>query len=146
MMPLIQTPDDVARLREIAGRWVGTPYAPGGCVHGPQGGIACHMVPSVILREFGHKAPIAPPRGGLLKSQIVGFMVEWLNSYPEHFRKVEEILPGDVVVMAIPYGHLTLALDKSEIIHVWQGTGVHFTNFSALSFRYELRGIWRPIK
>lgn len=145
MRPLVETKEDVARLREIARSWCDTPYTPDGAVKGH--GVSCHQLPSAILQEFGFKGPEAPAKQGLLKSQIAQAMVDFLNAHPEYFEKVEgDPMAGDVIVSVFGYGHLVLALDNGDACHAWQRQGAHIASMSGDKVDSRKIGIWRPLK
>ena len=145
MKPLIETPDDVAKLRAIAESWCGTPYTPDGAVKGF--GVSCHQAPSAVLQEFGFTGPKAPAKGGLLKAQIAQAMVDFLNGHPEHFAKVEgPAQPGDILVTVFGFGHLVLALDRGDVFHAWQKAGAHIGSAVGDNVDSRLIGIWRPLK
>jgi cell wall-associated NlpC family hydrolase len=146
MTPLIQSDDDVSRLCAIAESWIGTPYAPDGVVKGY--GCSCQNLPSYILSEYGSKAPSAPPRGCLMKNEILGVTEQWLDNHPEYFSRVataDEIKPGDVILISAGYGHLALAIDCGELIHVWQRTPAHRTTYKDQLTLSRIKGIWRPL-
>lgn len=143
MTPLIQTPEDMAKLRAIAETWVGTPYAPDGAVKGA--GASCHLVPAEILREFGMALPPIPRRTGMTKREIGPTMAAWLDSHPAIFSRVDSPHPGDLILTEIPFGHLALLLDRGEIVHAWQREGTHVAAYEPAKLTDRVRGYWRPL-
>lgn len=144
MIPLIETEEDAARLREIARSWLGTPYAPDGAIKGS--GVSCQLLPSAILQEFGFGGPPAPARGEILRVQILDRMRDWLDLHTRWFAAVDSPACGDVIVTAVPMGHLALMLDSQRLINCWGGRGVCMDILTGHITRHRLAGIWRPLK
>ncbi|MDX2187803.1 MAG: hypothetical protein SFV32_12780 [Opitutaceae bacterium] len=146
MRPLIETPEEIEQLEAEARSWLGTDWVPDGAVKG--GAVACHKLPSEIIRARGFAGPLAPPRGGLKKEGLLKAMVEWLASHPEWFERVpdgkENIRPGDVLVTDEGYGHLALALSRCNAIHCWRLDGVQIQSYLADNCRVV--GVWRPLR
>mgnify|MGYP001232473593 CR=1 FL=1 len=140
--PFIATAD-LARLRTAAEAWVGTPYAADGCVKGA--GCSCQLLPSAVLHELGHTHPPAPARGTLRKVELLPAMRAWLEAHPEHFAPValDAIAPGDVLLINAGTGHLALALERGDMLHVWQHTGAHISARANIVTR--IVGAWRPV-
>ncbi len=144
MKRLIETEEDVTRLRLIAEGWIGTPYAPDGAVLGA--GISCHRAPAVVLEEFGMALGEVPSRKGLIKAQIGGVMRDWLDAHPLFQRNESAPTPGDVIVSEIPYGHLGLVLDRGEVFHSWARDGAHIAKLDLGELQGRILGIWTPFK
>jgi cell wall-associated NlpC family hydrolase len=146
MSPLIATSEDADRLRAIAATWIGTPWVSQGMVKGT--GASCTGLPYAILAEFGHAAPVPPPRLSVLKRDIFSACDEWLTEQAAHFAPIEttEIVTGDVLLFDCGIGHMAIALGGFEIVHSWQNGGAHYSNFKEAKFNSRLRKAWRPIK
>lgn len=142
--PFIRTPEQVAALRAAAESWCDTPYAGAGCVKGF--GCSCQNLPSAVLRELGHVHPLPPERGTLGKAQILPTMRAWLDAHPDCFAPAtaEDIAPGDVLLWSVGTGHLSLALDRGEILHIWQHRTAMICTRVGLS-TCRLVGVWRPL-
>ena len=142
--PFIRTPEQIAALRAVAESWSATPYAAGGCVKGA--GCSCQNLPSAVLRELGHVHPLPPERGSLGKAELLPTMQAWLDAHPDCFAPVApaDIVPGDVLLWHVGTGHLSLALDRGEILHIWQHRSAMICTRVGLS-SCRLVGAWRPL-
>lgn len=147
MESLIKSHEDIERLRTLAEAWKGTPYAPDGAVRGKDGGISCHRVPYQILVEFGMALEEVQGRAGVTKSGMADAMVSWLDGHSDAFKRIQSPEPGAVICMDVPIGHLVLALDRGEVVHVWHPHGVIIEAFEQVRrSRERVRGIWRPLR
>jgi cell wall-associated NlpC family hydrolase len=145
MKPLIQTPEDIARLRAIADSWVGTPWVADGAVKGT--GVSCSMLPYAALAEYGHGAPLPPKRATITKREIFPLMERWVAEHPEFYVRVDQndIRAGDVLIFYIGIGHMALAFGDGVFLHCWQTAGVHFSNLANGALSDRLKSVWRPI-
>lgn len=146
MKPLIETHEEAARLREIALSWIGTPWVADGAVKGT--GASCSMLPYAVLAEFGHEAPLPPSRQGILKRDILPTMLTWLGEHTDCYGEIAraEIGCGDVLVFDFGIGHLALALGGTDMLHAWQTSGAHLSNFKDAKMASRLLRAWRPFK
>ena len=147
MRPLINTPEDIARLMAIAQSWVGTSYVADGASKGV--GSSCSMLPYAILTEFGFLTAHPPGRNQMPKKEILPLMVADLASREgisfQRIAAVASIECGDVLVFDAGIGHMVLALSKRTGIHSWQNVGAHMVVFDNKPFINRIVGIWRPV-
>ena len=145
MRPLIESPEEIARLVEVARAWEGTRWCSDGAFKGH--GVSCNMLPYAILAELGHVAPPPPARAGMLKKDILPTMEMWFPMYPECYAACakDEIRPGDVLLYNAGIGHLALALDQVNIIDSYAAIGAQIRTRTNIKLADRLLSVWRPI-
>lgn len=134
------------KLNQIAATYIGTPHINGGQIKGV--GLDCCTLMSAIYKEIGVDIPVA-----------TGYSADWfcrrgcelIKPYlDEHFDKVEELQPGDLVSFSYgraKFAHLAMYLGGGRLIHCGADQGVELTDFNNPSFFKagisRIAGYWR---
>jgi cell wall-associated NlpC family hydrolase len=146
--PWFSTPERIARLREVAKSWQGTPYVQSGAVKGS--GASCHRLAGAVLAEAGFPIPEVPERGGIRMAQYREAMKEWLEGHCESFMpvKLDELRPGDVLLCQIGIGHIALFLggQGEEVLQVLRNVQTHCVSFNDPQARKYVLCAYRPIE
>lgn len=152
MKPYFESVERVARLKAVAGSWVGTPFAAHACVRGA--GVDCIHFVAEVLRECGqlpgYEFPAYRLDGGehLQESQVTG----WLRAHPL-FIEVDvkdPRMPGDVLEFRIGAGvshHVGLMGDVITQ-RIWSslgGSGLQVRVLRDGTWGRRLVRAWRPM-
>jgi hypothetical protein len=145
---LIKTP------RQVAARWIGTPWRANSDVCGPNGGVSCHLLPRAILVEAGllsHDFPkvIGDPHASRHSTHSI--IEAFLDARPE-FQRLEfspgslpPLEPGDLLGFRLRscIDHLGLVLSGNQFIHVLLHQCTTLDPIPDPTWSRRIRALWR---
>jgi cell wall-associated NlpC family hydrolase len=134
----------------VAESWIGTPCAPNSAVKGPGGGVSCHNLVAAVLVECGCLPAFDVPQGRMdwARHNSTSIIEAYMDAHPSFERIVvgDQLQPGDI--LGYQYGrcvhHLSLALDRGELVHVFRQVGAIKGTINDPTFSSRLKRIWRP--
>lgn len=139
-------------LNEVAGRWMGTPFAANACVPGPEGGVSCHGLMAAIYIEMGVlREDVEIPFGRATRGRFSreSEIVPWLSSRPEFLAlpMAAPMEPGQLLGFQIGQcvSHLGVVLDPSSFLHCLKGPGVMRSSMEDATWLSRLVARWAPL-
>jgi len=139
-------------LRDIAGRWIGTPFASNACVPGPQGGVSCQGLAAAIYVELGVLPPdVEIPVGRMTRGRFSreSEILPWLASRREFLQLPTTAAPEPGQLLGFKIGHclnhLGVMVDSGQFIHCLEGPGVMVSSLEDATWFPRLAGRWAPL-
>ncbi|MBN8245873.1 MAG: hypothetical protein J0L84_00355 [Verrucomicrobia bacterium] len=139
-------------LPEIAGRWLGTPFASNACVPGPTGGVSCQGLAGAIYVELGVFSPdVEIPVGRMTRGRFSrqSEILPWIASRPEFLKLPLDAAaePGQLLGFQIGHclNHLGVVVDGTQFVHCLEGPGVMLSSLEDATWMPRLAGRWAPL-
>lgn len=155
MTPFFNTPERIAALVAAADALEGTPFAPGGCIAGPRGGMCCHRSVIWVLEHAGfpvHQWQIADGPMTRGTHHVGSAMAAWLDTQSDRFMPLqmeswESLQAGDVLIIRNGVGshHAALLLAQGRVLQSFQQIGVHIVTGVYEQRRRLITHVYRPI-
>lgn len=145
------TEERVARLGEVAGSWVGTPFFPNGDTKGPDGGVSCQKLVAGIYREVGFcevEAPEAAMGHARFSRRAVLelYMAERTEFRALFFEGRPEA--GDMLGFRIGgvVHHAGVCLGGGKFVHAIWRVGVRVSSLGDGTWGSRLAMVWRAVE
>ncbi len=146
------TEERIAALQTRAEEWVGTPFRPNSCQHGPRGGVSCQKLCAAIYGECGWVAVEVPAvaMSHARFSREHSLAEEWLDKCPHvgrlSSRSARDVLAGDLLGFRLGrvVHHLGVALGGGAFVHAMEHLGTSISTLEDATYLSRLAVIWRP--